>query len=58
MYVENILRMPRPGEFVCNRNSLLDIKPYWSIGRDLESPAVLLRYETMVEGTIRIIVLY
>jgi hypothetical protein len=50
--------MPRPGGFVRNRNSLLVIKPYWSIDKELESPAVLLWYETVGEGTIRSVVFY
>jgi len=57
VYVEGIPRMPRPGGFVCSRNSLFDTTN-WSIGRDLENPAILLQYETMVEGTIRSIVFY
>jgi hypothetical protein len=58
VYIERIPRMPRPGGFVCNRNSLLDIKPYRSIGRDLENTAVLVRYETVVEGKIRSVLFY
>lgn len=60
MYVESIPRMPREGGGggLSAVGSHCSIQPNWSTSKDLESPAVLLRYDTLVEGTIRSIVFY
>jgi hypothetical protein len=47
MYVETISRIPRQGGFVCGRNSLIDKKSNWIIGRDVEILAVLLKYRVL-----------